>query len=472
MKKVWSMLFLLCFAFTWVLGTVGIVLADEAEDVYSITVGNGDVTTITVGNEGDETKTNPVIYIITLKGDIDRGEANFIARGYEEAKENHADYVLLKIDTYGGLVDAAMNIKNTVISSSTPTICFVEQKAISAGSLIALSGNVLVMAPGTTMGAAEPRQGDQIADEKVISMWSKELAGAAEYNHRDGEIAAAMADSRIEIPGVVEKGKLLTLTAQEAVTLNMADFIAEDEKAIFAQLHFSDPHVVRVEQTAKEKMVQFLTSPFVSPVLLTLGIAGIIIELLTVGFGVFGTIGVFSFSLFFAGNLMSGYAGWGAVILFLVGMVLVCLEIFVVPGVGITGLAGILSIVASIVFASPSLEQAAISLLVALIASMILIFLSFKYSKTRGIWNRLILSQKQKNDEGYAAPRRELSNLEGKGGVAITPLRPAGAGLFEGERIDVITEGEFIPAGAAISVVRVESSRVIVREILPQSEEK
>ena len=99
-------------------------------------------------------------------------------------------------------------------------------------------------------------------------------------------------------------------------------------------------------------------------------------------------------------------------------------------------------------------------------------FLSFKYSKTRSIWNRLILSQKQKNDEGYAAPRRELGNLEGKNGVAIAPLRPAGAGLFDGERIDVISEGEFIPAGAVISVMRVESSRVIVREILPQAEEK
>ncbi|MCI8335719.1 MAG: nodulation protein NfeD [Peptococcaceae bacterium] len=472
MKKVWSMLFLLCFVFTWVLGMAGMVFADEPESNYTVTVGSEAAVSITVGNDADQNKTNPVIYTITLKGDIDRGAANFIVRGYEEAKANHADYVLLKIDTYGGLVDAAMNIKNTIISSSTPTICFVEQKAISAGSLIALSGNVLVMAPGTTMGAAEPRQGDQIADEKVVSMWSKELAGAAEYHHRNGEIAAAMADSRIEIPGVVEKGKLLTLTAGEAVDLNMADFIAEDEAAIFAKMNFSDPQVVSVEPTTKEKMAQFLTSPFVSPVLLTLGIAGIIIELLTVGFGVFGTIGVFSFSLFFAGNLMSGYAGWGAVILFLVGMVLIFLEIFVVPGVGITGLAGILSIVASIVFASPSLEQAAISLLVALVASVILIFLSFKYSRTRSIWNRLILSQKQKNDEGYAAPRRELSNLEGKNGVAITPLRPAGAGLFDGERIDVISEGEFIPAGAMVRVMRVESARVIVREIIPQTEEE
>lgn len=457
MKKVWFMLFLVCF-----MAVGSMAFADEPPAVVTVSVGNGE-------RQDGET---PLIYSITLKGDIDQGEASFIARGYEEASRNKADYVLLKIDTYGGLVDAAMNIKSTIISSSTPTICFVEQKAISAGALIALSGNVLVMAPGTTMGAAEPRQGNQIADEKIVSMWSKELTGAAEHNNRNGQIAAAMADSRIEIPGVVEKGKLLTLTAQEAVRLNMADFIAEDEAALLMKMELADAQIVEVEQTAKEKFAQFLTSPLVSPLLLTLGIAGIIIELLTVGFGVFGTIGVFSFSLFFAGNLMSGYAGWGAVILFLVGMVLICLEIFVVPGVGITGLAGILSIVASVVFASPSLEQAAISLLVALVASIILIFLSFKYSKTRGIWNRLILSQKQKNDEGYAAPRRELSNLEGKSGVAITPLRPAGAGLFDGARIDVVTEGEFIPAGAMISVVRVESSRVIVREIVPQAEEK
>lgn len=441
MKKVWGVLFSWCLIMAGIFAYSGLAFAEDA----------------------------PVIYTIAVKGDIDQGLATFIVRGYEEAEQNNADYVLLKIDTYGGLVDAAMNVKNTIISSPTPTICFVEQKAISAGALIALSGDVLVMAPGTTMGAAEPRQGDQIADEKVVSMWSKELKAAAEHNHRNGEIAAAMADSRIEIPGVVSRGKLLTLTDKEALDLDMIDFISNDETALLAEMDLSSAQVVVVEQTAKEKLAQFLTSPFVSPLLLTLGIAGIIIEVLTVGFGFFGTMGVFSFALFFAGNLISGYAGWGAVILFLVGLVLICLEIFVTPGLGVTGLAGILSIVGSIVFASPSLEQAAVSLMVALVASIILIFLSFRYSKTRGIWNRLILSQKQKNDEGYAAPRRELNNLEGKSGVAITPLRPAGAGLFEGERIDVVTEGEFIPAGAMISIIRVESSRVIVREIVPQN---
>ena len=414
-------------------------------------------------------ETSPVVYRISLNGDIDQGLTSFIERGYKEAERNHADYVLLTINTYGGLVDSAMNLKNVIISSSVPTICFVEQKAISAGALIALSGDVLVMAPGTTMGAAEPRQGDQIADEKVVSMWSKELTAAAEHNGRDGQIAAAMADSRIEISGVVERGELLTLTDQEAIALKMADFVAEDEEALLEEMSLSHAQILEVEQTSREKMAQFLTSPLVSPLLLTLGVAGVIIELLTVGFGFFGTIGVLSFALFFAGNLMSGYAGWGAVILFIVGMVLICLEIFVTPGVGVTGVAGILSIVGSVVFASPSLGQAAVSLVVALVASIILIAISFKYSRTRGVWSRLILSQKQKNDEGYAAPRRELGALEGKNGVAITPLRPAGAGLFDGDRIDVVTEGEFIPAGAMIMVIRVESARVIVREYIPQS---
>lgn len=404
-----------------------------------------------------------VVYIIPIEGNIDPALASFVERIYDEAEEADAARVILEIDTYGGYIDAAILINERALRSSVPTTSFVTKKAISAGALITLSGEKIFMAPGTTIGAAEPRLGDQKADEKVVSMWSQKLRAAAETYGRDGNIAAAMADADIEIEGLKAKGKLLTLTQQQALELKMADFSAANRQEVLNLSNLSDSRVVVAEASSAENLARWVTNPYISPILLTIGFAGIILELLTVGWGVSGLLGLTSLGLYFGGHFIAGFTGWESILLFIIGIILMLVEIFVVPGFGIAGVAGLGAMIFSIILTATSLEQAIISLIIALLGTVVLVVISFKYMRTRRMWNRLILGTRQEKSEGYVAPEENLSELLGAQGISLTPLRPSGTAEINGKRIDVVTEGGFIPRDTEVQVVQVEGTRVVVR---------
>lgn len=411
-------------------------------------------------------------YVIPIRGDIDNGNLLFVQRAYSEALSGGAEAIVFEIDTYGGSIDSAINIKDIIMSSQVPTVCFVTNKAISAGSLIALAGEQMAMRPGSTIGAAEPRVGSQKADEKTLSMWSAQLSSVAEARGRDGKIAAAMADSDIVIEGLIEKGKLLTLSDSQALAYKMTDAVLESRQEVIDHFALPASSVTVIDQTYRERVVQWLSSPYVAAVLLTLGMAGLIIELLTAGsFGIFGSIGLLSFILYFTGNIWAGNAGIGTVLLFVAGIFLIIMEIFVVPGFGVPGVLGILSIIGSIFFASPSVSYALTSLLTALVATVVLVAVSIKNKKTRKIWKKIILSQKEETQGGYVAPDVSLASYLGAKGRALTILRPAGTGEFGGKRVDVVTLGEFIGMGKEIEVIAVEGGRVIVGEIKNVSDE-
>lgn len=405
------------------------------------------------------------VYVIPIADTIDPGLAAFVERSYEEAEAAKASRVILEIDTYGGRIDAAIRINERIMASPLPTVSFVSKKAVSAGALIALSGEKIAMAPGTTMGAAEPRIGNEKADEKVVSLWANKLAGAAEAHGRDDRVAAAMADADIEIPGLVEKGKLLTLTPKQALEWNFTDFIASNRQEVLREMGMAEARVVEMKPTGAETLSRWVTNPYISPILLAVGIAGIVLEVFTAGWGVAGTLGVISFGLFFGGHMIAGLTGWESVLLFILGIILLLVEAFFIPGFGVAGIGGMVALVVSIIMASPSLEQAIISLIFALIGSVALLALSFKFVKTRRVWKGLILGTRQEKGEGYVAPEAGLNRLLGEEGITLTPLRPAGAVEIDGSRVDVVTNGEFIARDTRVEVIKVEGSRVIVKEI-------
>lgn len=409
-------------------------------------------------------KPGDLVYVVPIEGTIDPALATFVDRVYDEAEQVGAARMILEIDTYGGYIDAAIRIKERVMLSPVPTSSFVTKKAISAGALITLSGEKIFMAPGTTIGAAEPRVGEEKADEKVVSMWSQELRAAAETYGRDGDIAAAMADADIEIKDLKAKGKLLTLTQQQALELKFADFPATDRKEVLSISGLSNAQVVEAEPSSAEKLARWVTNPYISPVLLTIGIAGIVLELFTVGFGVAGTLGMISMALYFGGHIIAGFSGLESVLLFIVGIILMLVEAFVTPGFGFAGIAGLGALVVSIIIASASVEQAIISLIIAFFGTVVLLVISFRFLKTRRMWNRLILRVRQEKSEGYVAPEEKLTELFGAEGVTLTPLRPAGSAEINGMRIDVVSEGGFIPTETKVQVVKVEGTRVVVRQ--------
>lgn len=410
-------------------------------------------------------KASDYVYVVPINGTIDPGLASFVERIYDEAEENGVTHIILEIDTYGGRIDAAIRIKERILASSIPTVSFVTKKAISAGALITLAGEKIAMAPATTIGAAEPRIGSKKADEKVLSMWRKTLADTAETRGRDGQIAAAMADADIEIPGLVQKGKLLTLTRNEALEQKYADFSAANREEVLEKVDLDNAKVIEVFPSMAETVARWVTHPYISPILLTVGVAGMVLEFFTLGWGVAGTIGLVSLAFFFGGHIIAGLTGWGAVLLFIMGVLLLLVEAFLIPGFGLAGIGGVIAMVVSIVLTSASVEQAIISLVIAFIGTIGVIALSFRYAKTRSMWNRLILGVKQEKNQGYVAPQNNLHDLLGLEGITLTPLRPAGAAEINGLRVDVVTEGGFIPRETKIKVTQIEGTRVIVRRI-------
>lgn len=413
---------------------------------------------------------NGLVYRAQLNGEISEYMVSYLERVYDEAAAAGADAVLLDLDTYGGYLASAVSLKQIIMDSHLPTYCYVNDKAISAGSLIALSCEKIVMKGGGAIGAAEPRLGDEKADEKVVSFWTAELKAAAEAHGRDPQLAAAMSDSTVVIEGLSEQGRLLTLTSAQAVARGMADYLVGGEAEMRAVLGIDQSRLVEVEYSFQEQATQILNNSVVSSILLALGIGCLILEVLFAGVGVFAAVGITSLSLYFIGALLTSYTAWIAVALAIAGLVLLVLEIFVVPGFGVCGVLGIASIIGAVVCVAPSITVALLQIGFAMLVAILLVFISLKCGRTRRVWNRLILSDSTSTASGYVSQPKTINSLLGESGAALTDLRPSGAALLAGKRTDVLTEGSFVKRGTLVKVIRVEGSSVVVTPIEEEGE--
>ena len=403
------------------------------------------------------------VYFIPLHGDVDPGMSTFLSRGLEEALENQAELVIVDVDTYGGLVDSGISIRDQLVNYPGEIVAYISNRAWSAGTLVALGADRIYMSEGSSMGAAETRP----YDEKYISALRSEFAATAERRGRDPEIAAAMVDADIEIEDVIESGKLLSLTSSRAEELGFADGRFANFDEFLGYLGYSEADLTRIEKTGLESFAGLITNPFVSVFLLSLGIIALIGEALIPGFGVSGTIGVASLALFFSGYLIQGYAGMGLVVLFLAGLLLIAIEIFVIPGFGFTGITGIAAIFASLFFIFPDSSMAWTIMASVLVFSTIGTIVLIKFFGTSYFWRRISLGESLTTETGYVSSK-DYKDLVGKTGRTVSTLRPAGIADFDGERIDVVSEGGYIEAETTVIVVKVEGRRVIVK---PKKEE-
>jgi membrane-bound serine protease (ClpP class) len=416
----------------------------------------------------------PVVYVVSIEGIIDLGLAPFLSRTIREAKEAGAAAVLLEINTFGGRLDAAVAMRDTLLNSPVRTIAFVNQRAISAGALIALACQTLVMTQGGTIGAAAPVLGGagetKPADEKSVSYVRKEFRATAEVRKRPAEFAEAMVDADVEIAGVIAKGKLLTLTTSEAIEHRVADLTAPSVDAALKAAGVSGAEVHYTSQTWAETFVRFLTNPIVSSLLMTVGLLGLLVEIRTPGFAVPGTIGLLSLGLFFWGHWIVRLAGWEELLLVSIGVLLLALELFVLPGVTVAGIAGVVAIVAglgmTLVGAGATvpviigaLGRVAMSLLLAMAAAFALLRVLPRLPFGR----RLVLATDMQADLGYVSAPESDRHWLGRTGTALSPLRPSGIAEIDGTRVDVVSDGGFIEAGAAIEVARVDGNRIVVQ---------
>jgi len=418
----------------------------------------------------------PVVYVAPIEGIIDLGLAPFVQRVLSEATDTGAAAVILEINTFGGRVDAAVLIRDALLNARVKTVAFVNKRAISAGALISLAAEKIVMADGGTIGAATPVQMGQPGapaqpvEEKTVSYVRKEFRATAESRKRPPLLAEAMVDADVEIPGVIEKGKLLTLTTEEALKHKLADFSANTLEGVLEQLGLAGAEVRRASPNWAENLVRFLTHPIISSLLVTIGMLGIIIEIRTPGFGVPGALGITSLALFFWGHWLVQLAGWEELLLVGSGLVLLAVEIFVTPGFGLAGVLGIAAVLSGISlsligtgatweFVLRAVGRVVFSLLAALIASLVLL----RFLPRLPFGRRLILeTELLAGAAGGSAPESDRRWL-GKSGTALSPLRPAGIAEIEGERVDVVSDGDLIEPGVPIVVTHVDGNRIVVR---------
>lgn len=473
-----------------------------------------------------------LVYVINIRNEIGNGLRVYIENGIKQASEAEADAIIFDVNTPGGAVPAAQDIIDAIQRTEIPTIAYVNTDAISAGAMISLSCDQIVMRYGGAIGDSAPVsiQGEELS-EKVVSYIRGKIRATAERSGRNPDIAAAMVDKRLYLVRLTEgeiitlreeeyierkdiglemeiiaaggpDGELLTLTTEEALEYNLADGEADSigdllgmyqivevngerkalttERITQQQLEFGDDNIKVIKSlkdatqetvlaTLADRFVFFITSPLVSASLLALGSLGLFMEIRTPGFGFPGIAGLVCLGLFFWGHRLLNISADYAALAFIVGVGLLLLELFVIPGFGIAGIAGIALMLGSVFFVfrnAYKLETAVFGLSFAIILTFAFaIALSYILPKTR-TWNHLVLSAAMDSGSGFhSAPRENFQEYVGKTGIALTPLRPAGTVRVDDKRLDVVTAGDFIVRETPVKIINVEGSKIFVEAI-------
>jgi membrane-bound serine protease (ClpP class) len=432
---------------------------------------------IIAGQTSADIPARPVVYVIDVEGLIDNGLHKYVQRGIATAEANNADGLILHMDTFGGLVDAADKIRKNLLDTPLTTITFIDKNAASAGALISLATDSIYMAPGASIGAAtvvEGGSGDK-ASEKMQSYMRGLMRATAEAKGRDPRIAEAMVDESIEIEGIIAEGKLLTLSTSEALNFGLINgsFRAKDE--ILAHMGWENAEVVHLQELWQESVLRFLAHPVVSSIMMLMMLGGLYFELQSPGIGFAGMVAGIGAMMFFAPLYIMGLAQSWEIVLFFIGVVLIIIEIFFIPGFGVAGGLGIslvvfslgASLIGNVGLRFPPMEHISMAvwtLTITLVIGILLLMSLARYLPQNQMFSRLVLMESTDRNTGYTSAK-SLDDLLGMEGVTITPLRPSGVVLVDDRRVDVISDGEFVENGARVRVVDTGSSRVVVKKI-------
>jgi membrane-bound serine protease (ClpP class) len=413
----------------------------------------------------------PTVYVVPIEDEVERGLQAFIERALEEAEDADAEAVIFEIDTPGGFVNAADGIARLLSDTKLETIAFVNRDALSAGAFLALNADEIYMHPNSRMGAAQViDQAGNAAGDKANSAWLSSMENAAASSGRDPLYALAMADAGIDLPELqAAEGQLLTLNAAEAREVGYSEGTVSSIEELLTAKGWQDAQLVAVDETFSETLARFLTNPVVVPFLLSIAALGLLLELFTPGVGIPGFMGLLSLMLFFYGHLVAGLAGYESIVLLVIGLGLLITEFFV-PG-GIAGILGIAAVLGSIFLAGGDPMATAISILIAMIAATagMVIIVKF-FGKRPHLFKRLILTDATDTKSGYVSAVNR-PELVGRLAVTATALRPSGTIKLDDEWIDAVSDGRFIDPKTQVKIIKVEGSRIVVRELEKEEEE-
>lgn len=434
------------------------------------------------------------VYMLRLDDEIGSSTWHYTRQALGEATKRNSDLLLVHLNTYGGSLVHADSIRTALLNYPRPVVAFVDNNAASAGALIALACDTVFMRGGASMGAATVVNGADGAamPDKYQSYMRAMMRATAESHgkytdslgnerwHRDPLIAEAMVDIRVEVPGLVDSTRVVTFTADEAVKWGYADDKAESVRDVMSKLDYepSDYTIEEYRPDWLDHLIGFFTNPAVQAILIMIIVGGIYMELHSPGVGFPSAAAIIAAVLYFLPLYITGIASSWIILLFVLGVMLIVLEVFVVPGFGITGIAGISCICAAVILGLIEHYTFSLSHLNAdAVWSSMVIFLAGIFLAVIAIWyltsshgpkwvrrhTELMLTQQVK--DGYIGVDMAPTNYIGLEGAAVTDMRPAGKVEINGEVLDAVAVRGFIHAGARVRVMKYENAQIYVSEI-------
>jgi membrane-bound serine protease (ClpP class) len=441
----------------------------------------------------DEKSNEKLVYKLNIKQEITRATWRQTQQAFEAADSLGADVFLIHMNTYGGTVLDADSIRTKILQSKIPVYVFIDNNAASAGALISIACDSIYMRPGGSIGAATVvNQTGQAMPDKYQSYMRSTMRATAEGKgkktvivgndtlqqwRRDPQIAEAMVDPSVFIEGIIDTGKVLTFTPAEAIEYGFSEGIAENVPEVLQKVGIEEYRIVEYEPSFIERIIGFLVHPMVSGLLIMAIIGGIYFEMQTPGIGFPLGVAILAAVLYFAPLYLEGLAENWEILLFLAGLILIALEIFVIPGFGIAGISGVLlvfvalvlSLIGNVVFDFEPVDTSKLG--VAIMTVVVGIFGGFIFSlylgrklftAHSGPFKNFALNTVQNVSDGYLNVDASFIALKGKTGTAQTVLRPGGKVLIEGEVYDAMTESGFIDRGEEIVVVKVGTAQLYV----------
>ncbi len=446
-------------------------------------------------NAGGQEREQKLVYKLNIKQEIAPGIWRQTKQAFEAADSLGADLFLIHMNTYGGTVLDADSIRTKILQSKIPVIVFVDNNAASAGALISIAADSIYMRPGGSIGAATVvNQTGTAMPDKFQSYMRSIMRATAEAQgkvpvvergdtiykwRRDPIIAEAMVDPSVYIKDIIDTGKVLTFTPSEAIRYGFSEGTAENVEEVLAKVGMEGATIVEYIPTWLEKIIGFLVHPVVSGLLIMAIIGGIYFEMQTPGIGFPLGVAVLAAVTYFAPLYLEGLAENWEILVFLAGLILIMVEIFVIPGFGVSGVIGLilaftgltLSLIDNIVFdfQHVNMDRVGTAIVTVVIGVSGGFFLSLWASSRlfgahSGLFRNMALHTVQNVDEGFVSIDNSLLLLKGKTGTAHTVLRPGGKAEIDGEIYDAVTSGEFIDRGKQIVVIKVETTQLYVEE--------
>ena len=418
------------------------------------------------------------VMVMKIDNVIDPRMNRYTELAFDHATETEADIIIIEMDTYGGAVNDADDIRTRILEYSKPVWVFINKDAASAGALISIACDSIYMAKGSSIGAATVvTQDGSAAPDKYQSYMRSIMRSTAEAKGRDPKIAEAMVDEDLEVDSISVAGEVITFSTSEAINYGFCEAEVASIEEILERNGINDYSIDQFELTASEKVIRFFLNPIISGLLILIIIGGIYFELQTPGVGFPILAAIVALILYFTPYYLNGLAANWEIIMFIIGVLLILLEIFVIPGFGIAGFSGIVLTLAALILVmlnndvfdfsfvkAGEILTAAFTILAGLLGSLVIMFFGGVRLTNTKFFKRIALQTVQQRSEGYTSNFKTESFI-GRTGTAYTVLRPSGKIMIDDSLYDAYTRGDYIQKDEPVIVIGEEGTSLKVKKV-------